>query len=176
MKELQAGIRLVQEKSIQLNRHPIFKKRAREPKAVKALPKQVSNQKRPLVSFPVRSHLGVLRQRTSEGWRRLESQAKRINQLSGELAAAMLEFKAIASEINQDWRAIQAIQKSSNTTDICKYCNVAVPHVETKPDGSFLLLLKPVDLFQAEREAALLAQTLRQRTRKKRGHQRKEEG
>lgn len=171
MKELQAGIRLVQEKSIQLNRHPILKKRVKEPKAVKALPKQVSHQKRPMVSFPVRSHLGVLRQRTSEGWRHLESQAKRINQLSGELEAAMLEFKAIASEINPDWRAIQAIQKSSHGTDICKYCNVAVPQVETKPDGSFLLLLKPVDLFQSEREAALLAQTLRQRTRKKRGRQ-----
>lgn len=169
MKELQAGIRLVQEKSIQLNRHPIFKKKVREPKAVKALPTQVSNQKRPIVSFPFRSHLEVLRQRNSEGWRRLESQAKRINQLSGELETAMLEFKAIASEINPDWRAIQAIQKSSNNADICKYCKVAVPHVQTKPDGSFLLLLKPVDLFQAEREATLLAQTLRQRSRKNRG-------
>lgn len=169
MKELQPGIRLVQEKPTQLKRHPIVQKKAMRPKAVKSLPKQVSNQKRPLVSFPVRSHLGVLRQRTSEGWRRLESQAKLINQLSGELETAMLEFKAIASEINLDWRAIQAIQKSPNSADICKYCNVAVPHVETKTDGSFLLLLKPVDLFQAERDAALLAQTLRQRSRKKRG-------
>ena len=169
MKELQTGIRLVQEQPTQLNRHLIFKKKAMQPKAVKSLPKQVSNQKRPLVSFPVRSHLEVLRQRTSEGWRRLESQAKRINQLSAELETAMLELKAIASEINQDWRAIQAIQKSSNRADICKYCSVTVPHVQTKPDGSFLLLLKPVDLFQAERDAALLAQTLRQRSRKKRG-------
>ncbi len=168
MKELQAGIRLVQEQSIQLNRHPIFKKKAMQPKAVKALPKQVSHQKRPLVSFPFRSHLDVLRQRTNEGWRRLESQAKRINQLSGELETAMLELKAIASEINPDWRAIQAIQKSSNNADICKYCKVAVPHVQTKPDGSFLLLLKPVDLFKAERDAALVAQTLRQRSRNKR--------
>jgi hypothetical protein len=169
MKELQPGIRLVQEKAIQLKRHPIFKKKAMQPKAVKSLPQQVTNQKRPLVSFPVRSHLEVLRQRTSEGWRRLESQAKRINQLSAELETAILEFKAIASEINPDWRTIQATQKSSHSADICKYCKVAVPHVETKPDGSFLLISKPVDLFQAEREATLLAQTLRQRSRKNRG-------
>lgn len=166
MKELQAGIRLVQAKSVLLNRHPIFKKKALKPVTVTHLPQKVNGYQRPLTSVPVRSPLEVLRKRTTEGLRRLESQAERINQLSAELEAAVLELKAIASEVNLDWRAIQAEQKFSNCTDICKYYKVAVPQVERKPDGSFLLLSKPVDLFQAEREAQLLAQTLRQRSRK----------
>jgi hypothetical protein len=170
MKELQAGIQLVQAKLIQLNRHPVFKKKALKPVATKGLPQQASDRQTPLLSFPVRSSLEVLRQRNSEGLRRLESQAERINQLSAELEAAVFELKAIASEINPDWRAIQATEKSATNADICEYRSTAVPHVEPKQDGSLVLRSRPVDLFQAEREAALLAQTLRKRAKKKRGH------
>jgi hypothetical protein len=98
----------------------------------------------------------------------LESQAERINQLSAELEAAVFELKAIASEINPDWRAMQATHKSSTTTDVCKYHTAVVVQVEPKQDGSFVLKSKSVDLFKAEREAALLAQTLRHRAKKKR--------
>lgn len=169
MKELQAGIQLLKGKGFQLNWHSLFKKRTLKPVAMKARSQQVSHQGRPLVSIPFRSPLEMLRQRTAEGLRRLESQAQHINQLSGELEAAMLEFKEIASEINPDWRAIQATQKSSTSADVCEYHTTVIPQVAAKQDGSFVLRSKSVDLFQAEREAALLAKALRHRTRKKRG-------
>lgn len=207
MKELQAGIQLVQAKYSQLNQHRVSKKKARtlgrldplsKPVAGKVLPQQVSDRQKPLLSFPVRSSLEVLRKRTTEGVKRLESQAQRINQLSAELEAAVLELKAIASEVNQDWRALQAIQESSTGAicaqeqrfaiafakpgataakrdaresfipDVCEYQAANVPNVKQKQSGSFVLTSRPVDLFQAEREAALLAQTLRQRARRKR--------
>src|SRR4028118_204831 len=121
MKELQAGIQLVRAKGIQLNQR--FKKartlrRPMKPIATKALPQYVSDSQKPLLPFPVSSSLEVLRQRTTDGLRRLESQAERINQLSAELEAAVFELKAIASEINPDWRAMQATHKSSTTTDV----------------------------------------------------------
>jgi hypothetical protein len=198
MKELQAGIQLVQAKYTQLNQHRVSKKKARtlgrldplsKPVAGKVLPQQVSDRQKPLLSFPVRSSLEVLRKRTTEGVKRLESQAQRINQLSAELEAAVLELKAIASEVNRDWRALQAIQESSTGAialanpgataakrearesfipDVCEYQAANVPNVKQKQSGSFVLTSRPVDLFQAEREAALLAQTLRQRARRKR--------
>jgi hypothetical protein len=101
----------------------------------------------------------------------MENQAKHINQLSAELEAAILELKVIASEITPDWRVIQATQISSSSrtrTDICEYHDTDIPQVELKPDSSFVLISKPIDLFHAEREAMLLAQTLRHRARKKR--------
>lgn len=186
MKELQAGIQLVRTKWIQLNRHPVKRK------ALK--PVQVSDRQKPLLSLPARSHLEVIRQRAIEGLRRLESQAERINQLSAELKAAVFEFKAIASEVNRDWKAFQATQEpaknamakgggdsgalaaersehlrvSAQIADICEYQAVNVPNVQQKPSGSFILTSQTVDLFKAEREATLLAQTLRHRARKKR--------
>ncbi len=168
MKKWQAGIQLIQAKCIQLNQHPVFKKKASQPGVAKALPQQVRDQKRPLLSFPAKAHLEALRQRTNKGLRRLESQAEHINQLSAELEVAVLELKVIASEVNRDWRAIQATQKSSPGANICEYRKTAVPCVEQKQDGSLVLRSKPLDLFQAEREAASLAQTLRHRARRKR--------
>ncbi len=168
MKELQAAIQLVQAKCIQLNQHPVFKKKAVKTLGKKALPQQVSTQRRPLVSLPVRLSLGALRQRTKEGLKRLESQAERINQLSSELETAVVEFKVIASEVNRDWKAIQAIQEPRNVSvDICDYQAVYIPNVQQKSSGSFVMRSRTIDLFKAEREAALLAQTLRHRARKK---------
>ena len=179
MKELQAGIQLVKTKYIQLNRHSASKKKAKtfEPSERSSMPALTRLQsvamkapEKPLLPFPIKSSLEKLRRRTTRGVKRLESQAKRINELSAELEAAVLELKAIASEINPDWKAIQATHKSSSkTTNVYEYRVAAVPQVELKPDGSFVLLSKSVDLFQAEREATLLAQTLRHRARRKRG-------
>lgn len=96
-------------------------------------------------------------------------QAERINQLSAELEAAVFEFKAMAAEVNQDWKAFQTMQKATNgIMDICKYQTVNVPHVQQKSSGSLVITSRTVDLFQAEREAELLAQTLRHRAKKKR--------
>ena len=163
MKELPPGIRLVRTKLIQFKRHHLSPKKGLKPV-------QGNNRSTSLVSFPsLRSPLAVLRQRTREGWKRLESQAARINQLSVELEEAILEFKAIASEVNRDWRAIQATQEpTSAVADICEYQKVNVPNAHQKPSGSFVLTSRTVDLFKAEREAEVLAQTLRRRAKRKR--------
>lgn len=121
---------------------------------------------KPLLA-PVSLSLEILRRRTKKGVRRLENQARRINQLSAELEAAVLELKAIANEVNPDWKAIQATQNSSIPANVCEYHTTAVPQVQPKANGTFLLISKPVDLFQAEREATLLAQTLRHRSKTK---------
>ena len=198
MKELQAGIELVKTKYIQLERHPFFHNKAKtldpvtassevqakkrsvlhsasrsQSGEVETQQKQSHTQATSLLPFPIKSSWGKVGRRLTSGMRRMENQAKRINQLSGELEAAVLELKAIASEINPDWRGLQATQKSSSSrtrTGICEYHAIAIPQVELKPDNSFMLISKPIDLFQAEREAMLLAQTLRQRARKKREH------
>jgi hypothetical protein len=188
MKEPPAVIQLVQAKCIQLNQHAFTKKKVRtqgypaplsKPLAAKVLPKQVNEQQRPLLPFPITSSVRVLRQRTIKGLRRIESQAERINQLSAELEVAVLELKEIASEVNRDWRAFQAIQQPtidaiakrdispSFACNICEYQVANVPNVQQKPSGSFLLSSRSIDLFKAEREAALLAQTLRRRTKRK---------
>jgi hypothetical protein len=174
MKELQAGIQRIQAKCIPLNRNPVSEKKPRtqgrsHPTTVQGLPQRVGEQQKPLLSFPLRSSLEVLRKRMTKGMTRLESQAERINRLSAELEIAVLELKAIASDLNRDWKAIQATQKSSTSTDVCEYRTAAVPQVEIRPDGSFILKSRSIDLFQAERDAAILAQTLRHRAKKKQG-------
>jgi hypothetical protein len=169
MKELKAGIQLVRTKCIQLNRHPLFKKKALQPLAVESLSQKAKVRQKSILSFSVSLPPERLRQRTTQGLRHLKNQAERINQLSAELEAAVLEFKAIASEVNQDWKAIQAMQKQTSVSaDICKYQAVHLPIVQQKSSGSFVMTSRTVDLFQAEREAELLAQTLRCRARKKR--------
>jgi len=90
MKELPAGIQLVQSKYNQL------KQKESKPLKKKELLNQVADQPKRLLSLPMGSSLEVLRQRTNEGLRRMESQGARINQLSVELEAALLELKAIA--------------------------------------------------------------------------------
>jgi hypothetical protein len=123
--------------------------------------------------------LQTIQRRTANGLRRLESQGERINQLSAELEAAVLELKAIASEVNRDWRAMQSVQPSTtgvvakhkaiagSPADLCEYRSVSVPKFHKQPSGSFAIASRSVDLFKAEREAAQLAQMLRQRTRRK---------
>jgi hypothetical protein len=187
MKELQAGIELVKTKYIQFNRSSGSKKKVKSvdiatnaaqiPSIRRSLTQSVPVRPPQLLlpSFSVRSSLEKLRHRTTKGIRRLEDQAKRINRLSAELETAVLELKAIASEINPDWKALQATQNPTTSVNICEYQITAVPQIKLRADGSFLLISKPVDLFQAEREATLLAQTLRHRARKKQKLTRKDE-
>ncbi|MBN3890921.1 MAG: hypothetical protein HWQ43_17800 [Nostoc sp. JL31] len=100
----------------------------------------------------------------SEG-ERLIAQVERINQMAGELEAAIFELKAIANTLNT--------QKSYPTLNqepyknICQYFTVSVPWVKRKSDNSFILTTRKVDLFRAEREATQLAQQLRQQTKKR---------
>lgn len=104
----------------------------------------------------------TVKQRMIDGMKRLEMQAALINQLSAELESAVLELKAISREVNLDWRAMQM------GSDVFQHHSAAVPHARRQLNGSFMLTMQPVDLLKAEREAALLAQQLRQKTSRKR--------
>ncbi|MBN3883372.1 MAG: hypothetical protein V7K64_28050 [Nostoc sp.] len=101
---------------------------------------------------------------------RLIIQVERINQMAGELEAAILELKAIANTLNTQKR--YPLLKKEPYKNICQYFAVSVPWVKRKPDESFILTTRRVDLFRAEREAALLAQQLRQQTKKRLASQR----
>ncbi|MCC5651164.1 hypothetical protein LC609_15235 [Nostoc sp. XA013] len=102
---------------------------------------------------------------------RLIRQVKRINQMAGELEAAILELKAIANTLNTQKR--YPVLKQELWKNICQYFAVSVPWVKRKPDDSFILTTRKVDLFRAEKEAALLAQQLRQQTKKRLALQRR---
>lgn len=91
-------------------------------------------------------------------WQRLALQAQRINQMAAQMEAMILEFKTIASKLQE---------KSKPYKSICQYLPVSVPWVLQKPDESFLVTMQKVDIFQAEREAAQLAQQLRQQSKSK---------
>ncbi|MEH1932485.1 MAG: hypothetical protein V7L14_01875 [Nostoc sp.] len=101
---------------------------------------------------------------------RLIAQVERINQMAGELEAAILELKAIANTLNTQKR--YPLLKKELGKNICQYLAVSVPWVKRKPDESFILTTRRVDLFRAEREAAQLAQQLRQQSKKRLASQR----
>lgn len=91
-------------------------------------------------------------------WERLAVQAQRINQMAAQLEAMILEFKTIASKLQEQGKPYESI---------CQYSPVRVPWVIQKPDEPFILTMRKVDIFQAEREAAQLAQQLRQQSKSK---------
>lgn len=95
---------------------------------------------------------------TSNKWERLLVQAQRINQMAAQLEAMMLEFKTIASKLQEQGKPYNSI---------CQYLPVSVPLVVQKPDEPFILTMRKVDIFQAEKEAVQLAQQLRQQSRSK---------
>jgi hypothetical protein len=95
---------------------------------------------------------------------RLVAQVERINRMAGELEAAILELKAIANTLNS--------QKCYPLIKPKPCIALSVPWVKQKSDQSFILTTRRVDLFRAEREAAQLAQQLRQQTKKRLASQR----
>lgn len=177
----------MKEDHVQLNQHPVSPEKLRLPTGLSELPgektqpQKLSNWSNSRLSFRVRPSLAFLRQRTTDGLRRLHNQGSRINQLSAELEAALLELKAIASEVNQDHRALQGIQQhtlgtktlTSFAPEVCEYQAVNLPNVQQQQSGSLLLTSRPVDLFKAEREAALLAEVLRSQRKRKINRSRK---
>ena len=101
---------------------------------------------------------------------RFITQVERINQIAQELEAAILELKAIANTMNTQKRYPLLIKELCK--NICQYFAVSIPWVKRKSDESFILTTRKVDLFRAEREAALLAEQLRQQTKKRLASQR----
>ncbi|BAY15573.1 hypothetical protein NIES21_13900 [Anabaenopsis circularis NIES-21] len=100
------------------------------------------------------------------GWERLVAQAQTINQMAAELEAEILELKAIASAINSQTNYLSGNAKSRKS--VCKYFTVSIPWVKQKSDECLILTTRKVDLFRAEREAASLAQKLRQQNKNRR--------
>ncbi|OCQ99425.1 hypothetical protein BCD64_10205 [Nostoc sp. MBR 210] len=100
------------------------------------------------------------------GWERLVAQAQTINQMAAELETEILELKAIASAINSQRNYWTGNGKSRK--NVFKYFTVSIPWVKQKSDDSLILTTRKVDLFRAEREAASLAQKLRQHNKNRR--------
>ena len=121
-----------------------------------------------LPSKRLRMSQTVRQQKVRDSLKRIETQTERLNSLSAELEAAILELKAIAGEVNLDLQVIHATRKPSSGKSIGEFLTLAIPYVRQKPNGSLVLKARVVDLFKAEREAALLAQELRNRASKKR--------
>jgi hypothetical protein len=125
------------------------------------------------IAIPKREHHAIpplqpqippeLTQNDRAEWQQLAAQADRINQLAAELEAAVFELKAIGDRIDYT-------QKTSST--MCEYRSVVVtqvkPQIERHKTAGFIVTTKVIDLFQAEREAQHLAQTLRQKTKTRR--------
>ncbi|QKD84081.1 hypothetical protein HPC62_19555 [Thermoleptolyngbya sichuanensis A183] len=104
----------------------------------------------------------------AEVMRLLEVKADEINQLSAAQEAAMLELKAIAQKLERDWKALDTQQyifagEASDLPALCEYLDPEVPLVQRDDRGAFVVTKRPVDLFQAERDAEWMAQSLRHR-------------
>lgn len=103
-------------------------------------------------------------QKCDRTWQRLAANAERINQLSAELEAALFDLKEIASVIKHQQPAKMPNKIFDST--------IAIPYIQHKKPGLFVLKAKAVDLFAEEKAAYALAQQLRKRTktRLKRSH------
>jgi hypothetical protein len=134
--------------------------------AMKALQQQVTSQPKRIQSFPVKQAQAMLLQSDTDELQRLEMQANQVNQLASELENAIVELKAIASEVNPTWKANQPPPTSTTrpnpaSSEVCEYLAVVVPQVRQKQNGAFVLTVRSIDLFKPEREAASTAQALR---------------
>ncbi|HEY9875569.1 MAG TPA: hypothetical protein V6D12_19210 [Candidatus Obscuribacterales bacterium] len=150
MRELPAAFQSIQANSTHVNGH------------------QKAPPAKPFTSKCNKMSQEILQQRLVNGLKSLDVQAERLNQLSNELEAAMIELKAIATDVNRDLRAVQATGQACFVSKICEFVADVVPYVVQKPSGSLVLILRPVDLFKPEREAALIAQFLRRLGSRKR--------
>jgi len=110
--------------------------------------------------------------RQQEALQRLEAKAQQINQLSAAQETAMLELKAIATRLERDWTALELQYGDAYARDaslpaalphLCDYVATDVPAIERNESGAFVVTTRAVDLFKAERDAEVMAHTLRRR-------------
>jgi hypothetical protein len=100
----------------------------------------------------------------AEEMKRLEAQAERVNQLSVAQEAALLELRAIAEKLERDRQTLpDGAAEFTSEIPLCEYLTEVVPCVEREPDGAFIVTTRAIDSFKAEREATLMAQSLRHR-------------
>jgi hypothetical protein len=105
--------------------------------------------------------------------RQLEAQAQHINDLATTQEAALLELKAIAQQIEHDWKTLEmtnAAQHGYAATDLqiptlCNYGQTAVPQIEKNDRGVLMVSARSIDWFKTERDAELMAQALRHRAK-----------
>ncbi|MCW6034720.1 hypothetical protein K4A83_00305 [Spirulina subsalsa FACHB-351] len=96
--------------------------------------------------------------------KQLEIQGQRINSLAEQLAMALLDFKELATQVNQTNATLRQSPNPVNLPHpICQFEMVTVPRVYPTPQGGLRLTSRPLDLLEAEREAHFLAIALRQR-------------
>jgi hypothetical protein len=101
----------------------------------------------------------------------LEAQAQHINNLATTQEAAVLELKAIAKQLECDWKNLERTSAAANgyaAIDLkipafCEYQQTSVPLVEKDDRGIWVVSGRAIDWFKAEREAELTAQALRHR-------------
>ncbi|MDJ0705218.1 MAG: hypothetical protein QNJ46_18190 [Leptolyngbyaceae cyanobacterium MO_188.B28] len=105
-------------------------------------------------------------------WRRLGTQAQKINELSLSQESAILEFKGIADQLEREIRKRDRLDHPETYGEasldasipiVCEYESAVVPDVTPDSQGRLILSHRPIDLYQAEREATLTAQALRDR-------------
>ncbi len=112
--------------------------------------------------------------------RNLELQVQRVNQLAAQQEAAVLELKAMFEKVGQEqkselpnskpnpnlplYNSVHSNSVLRSSEVVYDYQAVAVPYVEKTKQGSWIVRTRSVDLFKAEREAALVAEALRYRT------------
>lgn len=115
----------------------------------------------------------------------LELQVQRVNQLAAQQEAAVLELKAMFEKVGQEQsRGLlnskpglnlplygSGLYSSGHSASVqCNgevtydYQAVTVPYIEKTKQGDWIVRTRSVDLFKAEREAALVAEALRYRT------------
>ncbi|MBD2069105.1 hypothetical protein H6F93_16550 [Leptolyngbya sp. FACHB-671] len=100
----------------------------------------------------------------AEEIKRLEAQAELVNQLSIAQEVALLELRAIAERLERDRQTLpEDAEEFSSEIPVCEYLTEVVPCVEREPNGAFIITTRTIDLFKAEREATLMAQSLRYR-------------
>ncbi|MBE9179877.1 hypothetical protein IQ268_15000 [Oculatella sp. LEGE 06141] len=106
-------------------------------------------------------------QRLSDAFKQLEERANYVNKLAAAQETAILELKAIAERLERDWKAIELetpdADLDAEVPTICDYITASVPHIEKDDHGTFIVTSRSVDLFKAERDAALVAHGLRHR-------------
>jgi hypothetical protein len=101
----------------------------------------------------------------------LEERVQKFNQLATAQESAMLELKAIAEKLEQDWKLLEMgdlPQTGWTAADlmplpVIEYAEAAVPVIQKNQEGVFVVTTRSIDLFKAEREAASMAEALRYR-------------
>ncbi|MBD3882535.1 hypothetical protein IFO70_12260 [Phormidium tenue FACHB-886] len=103
--------------------------------------------------------------------RQLEAQAQHVNELANTQEAALLELKAIAKQIEHDWKTVELANAARHgysvddlqVPNLCDYGQTSVPQVGKDDRGVLVVSARSIDWFKAEREAELTAQALRHR-------------